>query len=237
MVLLRGFRCVKSVLLFFRLSGVITIMDCQAGEDQQMVLGVTGGIASGKSFVADLFRRLGAIVISADELAREVVRPGGKVLERLVEHFGRSILAGDGTLDRDALGKKIFADEKQRRALNALIHPAIASLAEQRLAEARRAAPPLIVYEAPLLFEAGAQDRVDAVLVVKVDPQVQLERLMARDGIDEGSARRKIAAQMSQAEKLARADFIIDNSEDRDQTRLQAEQLFERLAGRNKNAP
>jgi dephospho-CoA kinase len=209
----------------------------QAGEGEEMILGITGGIASGKSFVADVFRRLGAAVISADELAREVVRPGGKVLERLVEHFGRSVLAGDGTLDRDVLGKKIFADEKQRRVLNALIHPAIASLAEQRLAEARRADPPLIVYEAPLLFEAGAQNRVDAVLVVKVDPQVQLERLMERDGIDEASARRKIAAQMSQAEKLARADFVIDNSADREKTRFQAKQLFERLAGRNKNAP
>ncbi len=202
-----------------------------------MVLGVTGGIASGKSFVADLFRRLGAAVISADELAREVVRPGGKVLERLVEHFGRSILADNGTLDRNALGKRIFTDEKQRHVLNALIHPAIASLAEQRLAEARRADHPLIVYEAPLLFEAGAQDRVDAVLVVKVDPQVQLKRLMERDGIDEASAHRKIAAQMPQAEKLARADFVIDNSADREQTRLQAAQLFERLAVRHKNAP
>lgn len=209
----------------------------QAGEGEEMILGITGGIASGKSFVADVFCRLGATVISADELAREVVRPGGKTLERIVEHFGRSVLAGDGTLDRDALGQKIFADEKQRQALNALIHPAIASLAEQRLAEACRAAPPLVVYEAPLLFEAGAQDRVDAVLVVKVDPQVQLKRLMERDGIDEASARRKIAAQMPQAEKLARADFVIDNSAERDQTRLQAEQLFERLAGRNKNAP
>ncbi|AJF07879.1 dephospho-CoA kinase [Geoalkalibacter subterraneus] len=202
-----------------------------------MVLGITGGIASGKSFVADLFRRLGAAVISADDLARDVVRPGGKVLEGLVEHFGRSILADDGTLDRNALGRRIFADEKQRQALNSLIHPAIASLAEQRLAEARRADHPLVVYEAPLLFEAGAQNRVDAVLVVKVDPQTQLKRLMERDGIDEKSARRKIAAQMPQAEKLARADFVIDNSYDRDQTRLQAEQLFERLAGRNKNAP
>ncbi len=202
-----------------------------------MVLGVTGGIASGKSFVADLFRCLGAAVISADELAREVVRPGGKVLERLVEHFGRSILADNGTLDRNALGKRIFTDEKQRHVLNALIHPAIASLAEQRLAEARRADHPLIVYEAPLLFEAGAQDRVDAVLVVKVDPQVQLKRLMERDGIDEASAHRKIAAQMPQAEKLARADFVIDNSADREQTRLQAAQLFERLAVRHKNAP
>ncbi len=202
-----------------------------------MVLGVTGGIASGKSFVAEVFGRLGAVVISADELAREVVQPGAELLERLVEHFGPEILSEDGTLDRDALGKKIFTDEEQRRTLNALIHPAIASLAERRLAEARRAGYPLIVYEAPLLFEAGAQSRVDAVLVVKVDPQVQLERLMARDGIDESSARRKIAAQMPQAEKLARADFVIDNSADRDDTRQQAEQLFERLTSRNKNAP
>ena len=159
-----------------------------------MILGVTGGIASGKSAVSEYFRQLGAAVVSADQLAREVVQPGSPVLEELVAHFGPGILAADGSLDRSALGEIIFADSRARTTLNAITHPAIARRAEERLGRLRESGASLVVYEAPLLFEAGARKRVDAVLVVKIDPAVQLQRLMARDGINEEAARKKVAA-------------------------------------------
>lgn len=208
-----------------------------------MVLGVTGSIAGGKSSVCEMFRRLGAQVVSADALAREVVRPGSDVLGRLVERFGAGILTAQGTLDRAALADLIFADVKARQALNELIHPAIAQLAEQRLRQYAQSGAPLIIYEAPLLFEAGAEKRVDAVLVVKVDPQVQLRRLMARDHLNPEAARRRIAAQLPQQEKIARADYVIDNSGSPAQTQAQVEALFKKLTGESscavpqKNSP
>lgn len=194
-----------------------------------MILGVTGGIAAGKSSVSEEFRQLGAAVVSADELARAIVQPGSPVLKQLVAHFGTGILAADGTLDRGALGRKIFADPRARRTVNDITHPAIARLAEKRLAELKKGRAPLVVYEAPLLFEAGARRRVDAVLVVKIDPAVQLQRLMAREKIDAAAARRRVAAQMPQEEKIVRADYVIDNSGDPQQTRAQVRELFARL--------
>jgi dephospho-CoA kinase len=121
-----------------------------------MILGVTGGIASGKSTVTEIFRSLGAAVVSADELAREAVRPGGETLRKLVERFGRQILLADGTLDRKALAARIFADPRQREDLNRITHPAVAALAAERLGRLAAKGERLIVYEAPLLFEAGA---------------------------------------------------------------------------------
>ena len=179
---------------------------------RSLILGVTGGIASGKSLVVETFRALGALVVSADELAREAVRPGSETLHRLVGQFGREILLADGTLDRKGLAERVFADARARAALNRITHPAIAALAEQRLRELARHGGGLVVYEAPLLFEAGAEKRVDAVLVVRIDERLQLERLMRRDGLTEGQARARIAAQMPQTEKVARADYVIDNS-------------------------
>ncbi|WP_305041978.1 dephospho-CoA kinase [Geoalkalibacter sp.] len=196
-----------------------------------MVLGVTGGIASGKSSVTAMFRRLGARVVSADELAREIVKPGSPVLEQLVARFGADILAADGSLDRGALGARIFGDEGSRRALNAITHPAIARLAEERLGPLRGTGAPLVIYEAPLLFEAGAEGRVDKVLVVKIRPDLQLARLMARDGLNEEDARRRIAAQLSQEEKLARADYVIDNSGTPHETEARVRALFAELGG------
>ena len=127
-----------------------------------MILGVTGGIAAGKSSVTALFRELGAEVISADDLAREVVGPGSPVLERIVKHFGPQVLRPDGGLDRQALAARIFGDSDARGDLNRIIHPAIAQLAQARLGEAA-ARSSVVVYEAPLLFEAGAEGRVDEI--------------------------------------------------------------------------
>lgn len=194
------------------------------------ILGVTGGIASGKSTVARLFATLGATVVSADELAREAVRPGSAALKDLVGRFGPGILDGDGGLDRKALAAVVFADPQARQDLNRITHPAIALLASKRLARLVREGSPLVVYEAPLLFEAGAEGRVDRVLTVTVDEQQQLKRLMERDGLDEAAARQRVDAQMPQAEKAARADYVIDNSGSLAQVEAQVRALFRQLA-------
>jgi dephospho-CoA kinase len=196
---------------------------------RSLILGVTGGIASGKSLVTETFRSLGAVVVSADELAREAVRPGSETLRRLIGQFGREILQADGALDRKALAERIFTDAGAREALNRITHPAIAALAEKRLQELARQAGRLVVYEAPLLYEAGAEKRVDAVLVVRIDEPLQVERLMRRDGLTEGQARARISAQMSQAEKVGRADYVIDNSGSPEATSEQVRRIFRKL--------
>lgn len=197
-------------------------------EKRGLILGVTGGISSGKSVVIDTFRSLGALVVSADELAREAVRPGSETLRRLTVEFGRGILQPDGSLDRKALAERVFADSAAREALNRITHPAIATLAGERLRELSRSGS-LVVYEAPLLFEAGAEKRVDKILVVRIDDRLQLERLMRRDGLEEAQARARIAAQMPQAEKVARADYVIDNSGSAEATARQVRALFRKL--------
>jgi dephospho-CoA kinase len=194
-----------------------------------LVLGVTGGIASGKSSVAAMFAELGARVISADQLAREAVAPGSPALMELVAAFGPTILTPHGELDRELLGRTVFADAAARARLNAITHPAIALLAEARLHESRSAGGPLVIYEAPLLFEAGAGKRVDAVLVVAIDPAVQEQRLVERDRLPPGEIRPRIDAQWPQAEKVARADFVIDNSGSPEETRRQVANLYRQL--------
>ncbi|MCK4622570.1 MAG: dephospho-CoA kinase [Desulfuromonadales bacterium] len=200
-----------------------------------LILGITGNIASGKSAVARIFAAHGAALIDADHLAREIVAPGHPVLQQLVRRFGSEVLWKNGELDRKRLGQIIFADKRAREDLNGITHPAIAKLATERLRQLK-ATPgiPLVVYEAPLLFEAGAEGRVDQVLVVKIDPDVQLQRLMARDGLDETAARQRIAAQMPQEEKLARADYVIDNSESLEALQLRVDELWELLGQRRK---
>ncbi len=194
-----------------------------------MIIGVTGGIASGKSTVTRMFQDLGAVVVSADELAREIVRPGSETLKRIAERFGDRFILSDGQLDRKALGELIFADARARVDLNSLTHPAIAALAECRLRKAEKHGAPLIIYEAPLLFESGAQGQVDKVLVVKIAEETQLARLMARDNLRHEQARARISSQMAQKEKLARADFVVDNSGTSENTRNQVQELMKRL--------
>jgi len=194
-----------------------------------MILGITGGIASGKSLATAYFAELGAAVVSADELARDIVNPGSPTLQALVERFGAGILAG-GVLDREALAAIVFADPASRADLERITHPAIGRLAEERLAALRRNDVPLVVYEAPLLFEAGAEGRVDRVLAVTVAPEIQLARLMARSGLEREAAAARIAAQMPQAEKAARADYVIDNSGTAEALRDAVRALYLRLA-------
>ncbi|MGE4578568.1 MAG: dephospho-CoA kinase [Desulfuromonadales bacterium] len=202
-----------------------------------MVVGVTGGIATGKSAVVEQFRQLGAAVISADELAREIVRPGEEALAQLVARFGQDILQADGTLDRKALAEIIFADPAARQDLNQITHPAIARLAAARIASLQRQGEALVIYEAPLLFEAGAESRVDRVLVVTAPAEVQRRRLMARDGLDDQAAQARITAQMPLADKVRRADFVVENAGSIDELATQVRELYGRLLRLARNLP
>lgn len=194
-----------------------------------LVLGLTGGIGSGKSVVAEMFRRMGAEVVSADELAREIVQPGSPTLQNIVDRFGAEVLCSDGTLDRAWLAKRIFSDHQARLDLDRITHPAIADLARRRFAALARKKSRLIIYDAPLLFEAGADAQVDAVVVVAVEEAVQLKRLMDRDGLDEHSARARMASQMPLGLKVARADYVIDNNGTLENTRQQVTVLMAQM--------
>ena len=194
-----------------------------------LVLGITGTIASGKSSAAACFAELGAVTVSADQLAREVVVPGSATLAALVAAFGSAILTPAGELDREAVARLVFADPAARARLNAITHPAIASLSTARLAALRAEGVPLVVYEAPLLFEAGAEQRVDRVLVLTVDPTVQRARLSARDDLTPAEIEGRIAAQWPQWQKVARADFVIDNSGTIEQLRTRVTELHRYL--------
>lgn len=175
------------------------------------VIGLTGGIASGKSTVARILERLGAVIVDADLLAREAVLPDAPAHQGIVAAFGPEILLPDATLDRKALGRIVFADPEARRRLEAITHPAIARLAEERLAAARRSGAPAVFYVAPLLIEAGATGRVDDIWVVYADRETQIARLTERDGIRREEAEQRLAAQMPMEEKAAHGSAVIDN--------------------------
>ena len=174
-------------------------------------VGLTGGIASGKSTVARLFEALGVPVIDTDVLAREVVAPGQPLLARIAERFGAGVLAADGSLDRRALRALIFSDPAARADLEQLTHPAIRALLEQRSAAARGEYQ---IHVIPLLVETGGRDRVDRVLVVDCSEELQIRRLQARDGATLEQAREILAAQASRAARLAAADDVIENAGD-----------------------
>ena len=191
------------------------------------MIALTGGIATGKSSVADLFQQLGAIIIDSDVLAREVVAPGTPGLAQVVERFGRSVLSGDGALDRAALGRLVFADDQARADLNAITHPLI----QQRRRELLDAAPDaaVVIQVIPLLVEIGVADQYDVIIVVDLDPQLQIERLRARDHLDEEQARARIDAQALQSERLAVATHVIDNSLEPAQVAMQVREVWDEL--------
>ena len=191
------------------------------------IIGLTGGIASGKSSVAEMLRELGAVIIDADQLSREAVLPGSPTLRQISELFGSGALQSDGTLNREAVRAQVFADPAKRIQLEAILHPAIKELAWQKLAEARQNGADVTVYMAPLLIEANATDRVDEIWVVTVQPEVQLVRLMQRDHCSLEQARQIVAAQMPLAEKQRYGVVVIDNSNDLDETRRQVEAAWQ----------
>lgn len=175
------------------------------------VIGLTGGIASGKSSVALLLEKQGIPVIDADQLARDAVLPGTHALQQIVAFFGAQMLNPAGSLNRTALAEVIFADPDARRTLEAIMHPAIKILAEQRLVELQERGEAVVVYMAPLLIEAGATGRVDEIWVVYVDRETQLQRLMTRDGVSRENAVKRLAAQMPMQDKAAYGRIVIDN--------------------------
>lgn len=176
------------------------------------VIGLTGGIASGKSTVAGIISGHGIPVIDADQLARDAVVPGSAGLCQIIEAFGPSVLNEDGTLDRTVLAEKIFSDPLAREKLESILHPAIKVLAEKQLAELRQRGEAVAFYMAPLLIEAGATGRVDEIWVVYVDRETQLARIQKRDSVSREDAEKRIAAQMPMDEKAAYARIVIDNS-------------------------
>ena len=172
-------------------------------------IGLTGGIASGKSAVANAFARLGVPIVDADRLAREVVEPGTPALAAVLSEFGADLAGPDGRIDRRRLRALVFADAGRRRRLEAILHPAIrAAMA----AEIAAASGPYVVSAIPLLVETGQRDAVDRVLVVDCPPERQLERLIARDRESSDGARAMVKAQASRTARLAAADDVIDNS-------------------------
>ena len=187
-----------------------------------LLVGLTGGIASGKSTVSRQLAELGCHVIDADVLAREVVAPGQPAWRAIVEAFGQEVLRPDGTLDRPRLGALVFADAEQRRRLEAITHPAVQARRDAILAElAARGFDGLVVQDAALLIEVGGARRVDRLVVVYADRAVQLERLMRRDGLDRAEAERRVASQMPLAEKVKLAHYVIDNSDSPEETAAQ----------------
>lgn len=193
------------------------------------IIGLTGGIASGKSTVARLLRDLGAQIVDADEIAREVVLPGTPALEELVARFGDAVLGEDGSLDRKQLGALVFRDPGARADLNAITHPRIAAASKARIvALVDKGADP-VIYEAALLVENRAHEWLDALIVVSVPPEVQVARLMARDNISEREARERLGAQLPLAAKVAVADYVIENSGTLEQTRNRVTELWLQL--------
>ena len=195
------------------------------------VIGLTGGVATGKSTVARFFQEHGSVVIDADEISREAVIPGSRALESIAVEFGTEMLLPDGSLNRKRLGTVIFADADKRRQLEHIIHPEIRRLSEELIDRAREAGQKLVFYMAPLLIEAGATDRVNEIWVVTTSPEIQLERLMARDGISRAEAQCIIASQMPLAEKERFGRIIIDNSGTLEQTLSLLSAIWEKEIG------
>jgi dephospho-CoA kinase len=195
-----------------------------------LLLGVTGGIATGKTTVADLFAELGAAIIDFDMIARQVVEPGKPCLEEIVEFFGREILEGKGHLDRKRLSGIVFADERKRKRLEQILHPRIVDTFISQADKIAEKTPDAIIQAViPLLFEADLQHLVHKTLVVYVPRERQIERLIKRDKITREQAARILEAQLPIDEKAGMADFVIHNENSLDETRRQVEELWHKL--------
>ncbi len=192
-----------------------------------LVIGLTGGIASGKTLVSDSFAELGAPIVDADLIAREVVAPGSDGLQGLTQQFGNDILNESGDLNRSVLRDIIFKDTSARKKVDALLHPLIRTVSEQRIAEHRMQKPAYVIHAIPLLVETGQSDRFNRIAVVDVPVSMQLMRLMSRDNTTAESAQRIIGSQASRDERLAVADDVIDNSGSIESTKAQVTALHE----------
>ncbi len=199
-----------------------------------MMIGITGGIAAGKSVVSQELRELGAAVIDADLIAREVMARGGAAFDEVVGLFGAGILDASGQIDRVRLGAIVFKDQRVRRQLAAITHPAIVREAERQAAEFLRAGHSQVFYEAALLVESGRHSAMDRLIVVIADESLRLRRMEERDGLTRDEARLRIRSQLPQRAKADLADYLIDNSGALEQTRMRVREVWRALRGGRK---
>jgi dephospho-CoA kinase len=193
-------------------------------------VGLTGSIAVGKSYICEVLRELGAFVLDADVTAREVVAPETRGWKLIVGNFGREVLQSDNTINRAKLGALVFADEGRRRLLNSIVHPLVIEAQNEWLKSIENESPEAIaVIDAALMIESGGYRRFDKLIVVWCEPETQIERLMARNGLSREEALQRINAQMPQEEKKRFADFLIETTEGFEAARRQTVEVFERL--------
>jgi dephospho-CoA kinase len=193
------------------------------------VFGLTGGLASGKGVIAARFAARGLPVINADELAREVVLPGSEGLAAVVEAFGPEVLGPGGALDRKRLATRVFADPKARRQLEALTHPRIQRLKDERVALLTERGEPLACYEAPILVEVGIAETLRPLVVVAASEAHQIARAQKRDGMSELQARRRLSAQLPLAEKIELADYVIENDGSLAEAAIEADRVLDAI--------
>ncbi len=194
------------------------------------LIGLTGSIATGKSTVARMFKKRGFYVIDADELAHSVYKRGERAYFRLIEVFGRGILDENGEIDRKKLGALVINDKEKLKTLESIVHPEVERKRREIVEGIKRENPDaVIIYDVPLLFEKHLQKLFDCVIVVYTMPEIQIKRLMERDGIDEDEAKKKIAMQLSIEKKRELADVVIDNSDGIDHTERQVEEVAKRI--------
>ncbi|MGP4071318.1 dephospho-CoA kinase [Piscibacillus sp. B03] len=200
-----------------------------------VIIGLTGSIATGKSTVSKMFKEWEIPVVDADQIARNVVEPGEPAYNKIVKHFGEKVLYDNGTLNRKKLGEIVFGDEEERKTLNGFIHPEIRKEMIRQREEYVAAGESAVVLDIPLLFENKLFDYVDKVLVVYVDPDTQLERLMERDETGQEEALSRIQSQISITEKKDRADAIIDNTGSVEKSKEQLKEILQKWGIENKN--
>lgn len=195
-----------------------------------MNIGLTGGIACGKSTVSQMLVQRGAMLVDADRIAREVVEPGSPVLVKIQERFGAEMVLPDGSLHRKKLGETVFGDDRARKDLESIMHPQIRALMRERMSEYERLHPDkLVVVDVPLLYESGLQSMFEAVMVVYIPRPAQRERLMRRDGLSEEQAEARLRSQMDIERKKTLADFVIDNQGTLAQTEAQVEAFLTQI--------
>jgi dephospho-CoA kinase len=196
------------------------------------VVGLTGGIACGKTTVASMFGDLGIPVLDADALAREVVEPGTPGLQRIVDQFGKGVLDQGGRLDRKKVGDLIFGDEEAREKLNAIMHPMIGAAGAKHMAALQEGDAPYFLYEAALLVETRSYEAFSALIVVSAEESIQRLRLIARDGFTVSEANARISSQLPLARKIAVADYVVTNNGDLEATRRQVAEVHQKLVAR-----
>ena len=194
------------------------------------VVGLTGGIACGKTTVAEMFADLGIPVIDADDLAREVVEPGAPGLQLIVDEFGEGVLDASGRLDRKKVGEMVFGDEEARETLNAIMHPLIGAAGAEHIMAQQDNRAPYLLYEAALLVETRAYEAFSALIVVSAEESLQRLRLIARDGFSVSAANARIGSQLPLARKIAVADYVVTNNGDLDATREQVAEIHAKLS-------